>query len=112
VKNVVVTIDADKIRDSESFHAVFAEAFGFPAFYGKNMDAWIDCMSSLDLPQDGMSRIHVEPGHVVVIQLEHARDLARRCPELYADLVECSSFVNRRLIDRGHEPLLALSFGA
>jgi len=107
-----VSIDARKITDSASFHSVFAEEFGFPSYYGRNMDAWIDCMTSLDTPEDGMSKVHVKPGHVVVIQIEHAQDFVARCPKLYADLVKCSSFVNWRLIEKGHEPLLALSFAA
>jgi RNAse (barnase) inhibitor barstar len=112
VKNVVVPIDASRIVDAESFHSAFAAAFGFPGFYGKNMDAWIDCMTSLDQPADGMTTIHVDPGHVVVIQLDHAREFAERCPDLYAKLIECSAFVNWRLLNKGHEPLLALSFAA
>jgi RNAse (barnase) inhibitor barstar len=54
---VIVRIDTTKIRDWASFHEVFSEAFGFPDFYGRNMDAWIDCMTSLDDPAAGMSRI-------------------------------------------------------
>jgi len=112
VKNVIVPIDARKITDEKSFHAVFAEAFGFPTYYGKNMNAWVDCMTSLDVPDDGMSKIHVEPGHVVIIQLDNVKDFAARCPKIYADLIECSSFVNWRRIDQGHEPVLALSFAS
>ena len=112
MKNVIVAIDAQRIVDSASFHTTFWEALGFPESYGRNMDAWVDCMSSLDVPEDRMSKVHVAPGHFVVLQIENARDFAARCPTLYADLVECSAFVNWRLIERGHEPLLALSFGA
>ena len=44
----MVKIDCSLIKDWESFHQCFREGFGFPAFYGNNMNAWIDCMSSLD----------------------------------------------------------------
>ncbi len=44
----VVRLDCDRITDWESFHSLFAEVFGFPDFYGRNMNAWIDCMSYLD----------------------------------------------------------------
>ena len=37
---VLVRIDTKRIRDWASFHDVFAEALGFPDFYGRNMVAW------------------------------------------------------------------------
>ncbi|WP_206361205.1 barstar family protein, partial [Pseudomonas viridiflava] len=37
--------DANLISDWQTFHNVFAEQFGFPVFYGRNMDAWVDCLS-------------------------------------------------------------------
>ena len=68
MKDVVsVRIDTNRIRDWDSFHTVFADAFGFPSFYGRNMDAWIDCMSYLDDPDAMMSTLTVARGYVVVI---------------------------------------------
>ncbi|WP_161883865.1 barstar family protein [Deinococcus alpinitundrae] len=49
-----VTLDTSRIRDWESFHDVSVQTFGFPDFYGRNMDAWIDCLTYLD-EGDGMS---------------------------------------------------------
>ena len=62
-----VQIDASKIRDWDSFHDHFSEALGFPEFYGRNMNAWVDCMTYLDDPTDAMTTIHVEPGAVLVL---------------------------------------------
>src|SRR5688572_7987636 len=45
MSNIVIKIDTQRITDWKSFHNLFAEVFGFPGFYGRNMDAWIDCMS-------------------------------------------------------------------
>lgn len=48
---VSVYIDASWITDRASFHAVFKEVFGFPDFYGANMEhgliAWIILMIRL-----------------------------------------------------------------
>jgi RNAse (barnase) inhibitor barstar len=41
-----VRIDGKRIIDWKSLHRVFAGAFGFPNYYGNNMNAWIDCMTS------------------------------------------------------------------
>lgn len=108
---MLVRIDAHRIVDKQSFHAVFAEAFGFLKSYGRNMDAWIDCMSSLDV-DDGMTAVHVKPGQVAVIHLDAGYDFTERCPDLYRELVECSAFVNGRQIASGKDPLLAVSVGA
>ena len=105
-----VSIDCSRIRDSASFHDEFALAFGFPDFYGKNSSAWIDCMTSLDSPEDGMSRIHAEKGHVLTIQLENVRPFRDQHPDLYTDLIEMSAFVNWRRLEVGEPAVLAISF--
>ena len=105
-----VHIDASRIADWDSFHNTFAELFGFPDFYGRNMNAWIDCMSDLDDPDAGMTSIHVAPGEVVVLCVSAVADLRKRCPDIYDALIESSSFVNYRRIETGAPAVLALSF--
>jgi RNAse (barnase) inhibitor barstar len=107
---MLVAIDTRRICDWDSFHDVFAEAFGFPAFYGRNLDAWIDCLGSLDRPLEGMTAVHVQPGEVVSLLLDHVDDFAQRCPEQYAAIVECSALVNWRRATSGESPVLALAF--
>jgi len=105
-----VQIDGSAISDWNSFHDIFAAAFGFPAFYGRNMDAWIDCMTCLDDSEAGMTSIHVPAGDVVVIHLSAADWMKRQCPEIFDALVECAAFVNYRRIDKGEQAVLALAF--
>ncbi len=107
-----VAINADDIRDSASFHNLFKEMLGFPEFYGNNMDAWNDGMTSLDSPDDGMSRITVDKGDILVLKIENAESLKNRCPGVYMDLIECSAFVNYRRMEKGLLPVLTLSFYA
>ena len=107
---MLVRIDTTRIRDWASFHDVFTEAFGFPGFYGRNMDAWIDCMTSLADPDDGMTTVHAPKGGVVVLQLDGVDDFALRCPEQYRAVVECSAFVNWRCLDVGDPAVIALSY--
>src|SRR5262249_48448301 len=106
----VVKVDLSKITDWESFHSVFATELGFPSFYGRNMNAWIDCMTSLDYAADGMTSVHVAPGQVLTLQLDNVNDFRQRCPEHYAALIECSAFVNWRRLEVGEPTVLALSF--
>ncbi len=107
---VIIKLDTRPIIDWTTFHDIFAEVFGFPGFYGRNMNAWIDCMTCLDDPPARMSIVHAPAGGVVVLELGDVDAFARRCPEQYEALIECAAFVNWRRIERGEPAVLALSF--
>jgi RNAse (barnase) inhibitor barstar len=108
MQTTVVTIQADRITDWDSFHSVFKEALSFPDFYGRNMNAWIDCMTYLDDPPSGMTNVSVEEGDLLALRIDDAADFQKRCPDQYAALVECTAFVNYRRIEMGYKPVLAL----
>lgn len=76
------------------------------------MDAWIDCMSRLDDPSDGLSEVTVQPGEVLVLAFENADDFKVRCPDLWRNLLECAAFVNWRRLEHGHPAVLAISANA
>ena len=105
-----IKIDANEIKDWDSFHNCFSKAFGFPDFYGKNMNAWIDCMTSLDAPDDGMTTIHAEPGKTIILEIENINSLADQNSEIYEALIECSAFVNYRKLEVGEPAVLTLSY--
>jgi RNAse (barnase) inhibitor barstar len=107
---VILKLDTRQIVDWTTFHGVFAKVFGFPGFYGCNMNAWIDCMTCLDDPPAQMTTIHAPTGGIVVLELEDVDAFARRCPEQYEALIECTAFVNWRRIETGEPAVLALSF--
>ena len=105
----VVSIDAARISDDATFHEVFAEALGFPAWYGRNFDAWIDLMTHLD--QDhATTGLYVPEGDVVTLQIEKVEGFRTRLPELYATLIDSAAFVNWRRLDVGETAYLCLSF--
>ena len=105
-----IKINTNEITNWETFHNVFSKAFGFPDFYGRNMDAWIDCMSSLESPEDGMTSIHTEEGKTIILELENISSLAERNKEIYEALIECSAFVNYRKLEVGEPAALTLSY--
>lgn len=107
---LIVRINADQILDEATFHTVFAEVFGFPSFYGKNMSAWIDCMSYLSDPEAEMTSIHLQPGQILALVIEGSQRLKLRNLVLYHDLIECSAFVNWRLIEQNESPVISLAF--
>src|SRR5262249_27950549 len=91
-----VRIDAQNIHDWNSFHDEFSRIFGFPTFYGRNMDAWVDCLTSIDCEEHGMSSIHVRPGVILTLEIIDAAYLKKHCREQYDAIVECSAFANWR----------------
>ena len=104
---LAVEVDAGKIEDWSSFHSVFAEAFGFPDFYGRNLDAWIDCMSRLD--DDDFNRVHVAEGDLIFLDLQNANALKTAAPEILYALLEMAAFVNHRRVEIGLPAILILS---
>ncbi len=92
MKNIVIR--GSEIVDWTSFHDVFSASLGFPDFYGKNMNAWIDCLT--DLSDD----------ESLLIQTTDSCEFKKRCPEIFDALIECSQLVNQR----SQRPLLAIAF--
>jgi Barstar (barnase inhibitor) len=108
VHNERFKVDTSRITDWETFHTVFADVMGFPEFYGRNMDAWIDCMTYLDAPEAGMTRVLAKPGELFPLEIEHARDFQRRLPDVFATFIDCAAFVNWRRVETGEAPVLSL----
>lgn len=106
-----VEIDCSKIRSGDDFHAVFKAAMGFPDFYGNNMNAWVDCMTSVD-SDECMTRVHVEEGTFLVLVLNNINEMIKSCPAVYEALVDSVAFVNYRRMASDREPVLALCYFA
>lgn len=102
----LVRIDAVRIRDWDTFHDVFEAAFGFPGFYGRNMNAWINCMAHLDEPGAGMTKVHGSASDPVVVRLDNSDSLPS---EIREELVTCAAFVNRRRTESGDPAILVLA---
>jgi len=110
MSSVWVRIDLDEVSDWASFHEVFKRTLGFFDGYGRNGDAWNDCMGDLDDLETGITDFKVPPGNVLALRLDHVTNFRTRCPEIWSALIEMSAFVNWRRMEKGREPILALSF--
>src|SRR3954447_24953290 len=105
----IVRLASATISDWDSFHLVCQQVFGFPDFYGMNMNAWIDCLTYVD-DDDGMSRFHLAIDEQVFIEVTDTHDLLKRLPDIVAALVSSTAAVNQRQIQDGKIPRLALVF--
>lgn len=43
----IVVLDAKMLGEKKQAHAYLKEVFGFPAYYGKNLDALHDCLTDI-----------------------------------------------------------------
>ncbi len=89
-------IDGNKLTDWKSFHSEFKRELNFPDYYGKNMDAWIDCVDELT----------EQP---TLLQIENGNFLKENNPELLNAILECGAFVNYRKIQQGEKPNLIIA---
>lgn len=108
--DAVIVMDGNRLIGVDDFHSEFAAVFGFPAFYGRNMDAWIDCMSYLDEPDAGMSKLNVAAGQVLTIRIDNHKLFKQAAPQQWNDLLESAAFVNWRRTEAGGGAILALAY--
>ena len=80
---------------------------GFPGFYGRNMNALIDCLTYLD-QNDGMSRFALGDAERLELVLLDATDVSCRLPDIAAAFLEVVGVVNRRYVERGKPPTVVL----
>ena len=106
----VINIDTRRIIDWKSFHDVFSISLGFPSTYGRNMNAWVDCVTSLDNPGAGMTKVHAAKGGIVTLLLEHVEEFVQRSPELMKAIEESAAFVNWRRMEGGQPAVIALAY--
>lgn len=102
-----VRLDARNIPDWPAFHAVCKREFGFPDYYGDNMNAWVDCLSYLR-DDEGMSKFRLHPDEVLKIEILQADLLKAAAPDILEELAFCIAALNERYEDYGEKPALQL----
>lgn len=90
-----LSIDFSKIKTIDDFHYEMKETFGFPDFYGKNIHALIDCLSSLRFPGDGMTKIHIDMNETLIIEAINFSSLEE---EIIKNFIFSIEAVNQRSI--------------
>jgi len=107
VKFKEIEIDFSTINNIEEMHIVLQEKFGFPHFYGKNLNALIDCLSSLRYPEDKMSSLFLDsPNEVLFLK---TKKLSSKSIKVLQCLLLAIESVNSRYILKGQTPCIVLS---
>ena len=92
-----VHIDLREIDSWRKFHNYFANFEGFPSYYGKNLDAWIDVM------QD-----YFEEQCVLIIELRGPMNKYYQ-NEFYVSILDCIAFVNCRKLEESSYGLISVA---
>jgi hypothetical protein len=103
-----VKLDGAQIKDWATFHDACQREFGFPDYYGRNMDAWVDCMSYLR-DDDGMSKFRLAENEVLEIEITNSAQLKQNQPEILDEMTFCVEAINDRYADYGEKPALKLT---
>lgn len=96
-----IEINGRRIFDEATFHDQFAVVMGFPSFYGRNWNAWNDCMNDVDDPSTQMSKVRIKATETLTIAVLHASQMRKTCPLVLEDLQKCVDFVNGLAAERG-----------
>jgi len=102
-----VRINGAVITDWDSFHTECQNAFGFPGFYGRTMDAWVDCLSYLR-DDDTMSVFRLKPDETLKIEVQDADLLRKHASDILEEMAFCIGGINERYEDYGEKPALEL----
>lgn len=80
----VYTIELDRITSRKTLHAELARVFSFPDYYGRNWDAFDECIDDLVLPASvkvlGYDGFRFRLPREAKLLAECLRAMAKRCP--------------------------------
>jgi RNAse (barnase) inhibitor barstar len=105
----VVVIPVQEIVDWTTFHEVFARLLRFPDYYGRNANAFIDCLGDLARGLDVPPLL--SEGETLTIDLGDISRFRGRCPEQFAAIVDWIGWVNEQCLDEERPARLILAFG-
>ena len=91
--NIKTTVELDfsTIKEVDELYQTLAEKFGFPAGYGKNVDAIIDCLFGLRYPEEGMTKLSIDTTEKIIIQTKNISGAQQNLRDTLIFIVE---FVN------------------
>ncbi|BES86841.1 hypothetical protein PEC302107_30640 [Pectobacterium araliae] len=100
-----VKIDFAKIKTLDDFYNELSDLFGFPDFFGRNINALIDCLFSLRYPEDEMTKITVSTSEYLLIELYN---FSLTTEEIKETLIITIENVSLKCKEKGQEPSIVL----
>lgn len=89
-------VDGSTISDWESFHDEFQKQLGFFDGYGRNMDAWNDCMRDMHTNGEykSLTKFDLNDGDSFTLVVTNAAPWKRRAKEVFSAFEDSASFCN------------------
>ena len=104
---VEVVLDGKQLVTWDGFHTECADGLGFPEFYGRNRDAWIDCVSDIG---GGLMRAELQAEAEFLIVIESSAAWAAAAPEIVIEFVQLLEAVHMRLREAGSMKQIGVVF--
>jgi RNAse (barnase) inhibitor barstar len=102
----IISIDCSKIKCWETFHELFSETLGFPDYYGRNLNALIDC---LDDSEQSTALAKIACNEVFCLFLNEVKILKQHHLDMFIAILDCVMFVNWRAVQAGRAPKIMLA---
>jgi hypothetical protein len=98
---MTVFLDGTAFTSGEQLHSELAFKLGLPDWYGRNFDALLDCLSSIDDPHESLcAHWQLQPGKRMVLQIRGFSE-APANEELLKKFAQTVAAANERLTQRG-----------
>ncbi|GLS24608.1 barstar family protein [Marinibactrum halimedae] len=96
-----------QIKTMDEFYDEISNLFGFPDFFGRNIDALIDCLFSLRYPEDEMTNVHLMDSEFMLLEVYGISSVDQKIRDTLIFAVE---FANAKNNEKGNDPVIILSF--
>ncbi|MBV1874269.1 MAG: barstar family protein [Gammaproteobacteria bacterium] len=94
--DVYEPINGASIQDWESFHNEFQKKLGFFEGYGRNLDAWIDCMSDLytNGEYESLTKYNLNEGDKLILNVLNVEVWREVSPDTFEAFIDCCVAAN------------------
>ena len=89
-------IDGTKIIDWKSFHDEFQTKLGFFEGYGRNLNAWIDCMTDMftNGEYESLTKFNLNEGDRFILKILNSEKWKNQSTETFNAFIDCCISAN------------------
>lgn len=92
------------------FHEAFRAAMGFHDYYGRDWEAWIECLMEEGNDFGVVPKFTVPKGGTLTLRLQNVDKMNANRPHLLDRLNDDIAGVNHQRLEQGESPLIALAY--
>ncbi|WP_228351000.1 MULTISPECIES: barstar family protein [Limnobaculum] len=100
-----IILNLSDINDIDSLYKELALLFGFPDFFGRNVDAVIDCIFGVRYPEEGMTKINISKDGCLALKIKNFSNAPDIVKETIISIIE---FVNYKYQFKEMNPAILL----